>query len=121
MLYKITIEPDYLKADLFNRETVKETQEFFEVVADSALQHQLCRILISVHSSSPLFAVGRTGFLTRFRDVSANPSHRIALVADTEELSVSHQYVEALGRQQGINVRNFRDEVSGAVWCRTVQ
>src|SRR6185295_9083265 len=47
MLYKITIERDYLKADLFNRETVMETQEFFDIVADSAQQYRRKRILIS--------------------------------------------------------------------------
>jgi hypothetical protein len=34
---------------------------------------------------------------------------------------VSHQYIEALGRQQGMNVRNFRDERAGAAWCKTRQ
>jgi hypothetical protein len=121
MLYKITIGPEYLKADLFNRETVNEAQEFFDVVADSALHHRCTRILISVHSSTPLFAVERTGFLARFRGVTGDPSHKIALVADTDELGVSHQYIEALGRQQGMNVRNFRDERAGAAWCKTRQ
>ncbi len=116
MLYKITIELSYLKADLFNRETVKETQEFFDIVADSALQHQRSKILISVHASNPLFAVERSGFLARFRNLSGDPAHKIALVGDTEELGFSHQYIEALGRQQGMNVRNFRDERSGLAW-----
>ncbi|HLX79236.1 MAG TPA: hypothetical protein VKS43_01500 [Burkholderiales bacterium] len=116
MLYKITIERGYLKADLFNRETVKETQEFFDIVVDSALQHRCSRILMSVHASSPLFAVERSGFLARFKSLSGDPSHKIALVGDTEELGFSHQYIEALGRQQGMNVRNFRDERSGVAW-----
>lgn len=116
MLYKISIEPSYLKADLFNRETVEETQEFLAIVATSALQHQRTRILISVHSSSALFAVERSGFLARFREVGVDPSHKIALVADTEEMGYSHQYIEQLGRQQGLNVRNFRDERAGLAW-----
>lgn len=119
MLYKISIEPDYLRADLFNRETVNETQEFFDVVANTALQHKRSRILISVHASNPLFTVERSGFFTRFRNLSTDPSHKIALVADTEELGFSHQYIEALGKQQGMNVRNFRDDVSGLAWFKT--
>ncbi len=119
MLYKITIKPNYLKADLFNRETVNETQEFFDIVAGTALQHKRSRILISVHSSSSLFTVERSGFFTHFRSVSRDPSHKIALVADTEELGFSHQYIEALGRQHGMNVRNFRDERLGLAWLKT--
>jgi hypothetical protein len=121
MLYKINIEPDYMRADLFNRETVKETQEFFDIVAGTALQHRRSRILISVHSSSTLFAVERSGFFARFRNVSGDPSHKIALVADTVELGFSHQYIETLGRQQGMNVRHFRDERSALAWLRTEQ
>lgn len=116
MLYKISIESDYLKADLFNRKTVEETQEFFDIVANSARTHQRSRILISVHASTPLFTVERSGFLAHFRSVSVDPSHKIALVADNEELGFSHQYIEQLGRLQGINVRNFRDERAGLVW-----
>ena len=118
MLYRISIEADYLKADLFNRTTVKETQEFFDIVATSALDHRRTRILISVRASSPVFAVDRSGFFTHFRSVSVDPSHKIALVADTEELQFSHQYIEELGRQQGINVKNFRDERSGLAWFK---
>ena len=119
MLYKIAIEKDYLKADLFHRETVQEAEEFFDIVAHSALQHRRARILISVHASHPLFAVERTGFFARFRNLCGDPFHKIALVADTEELGFSHQYIETLGRQQGMNVRNFRDEQSGLAWFRS--
>lgn len=116
MLYRIIVESGYLKADLFNRTTVQETQEFFDVVAASAHTHRRSRVLISVHSSSPLFSVERSGFFTHFRGLSVDPSHKIALVADTAELGFSHQYIEDLGRQQGINVKNFRDEPSGIAW-----
>jgi len=119
VLYRISIETGYLKADLFNRETVAETQEFFDIVARSALENRRSRILISVHSSSSLFTVERSGFLARFKCVSADPSHQIALVADSEELGFSHEYMEDVGRRQGINVKNFRDEHSGIAWFNT--
>jgi hypothetical protein len=116
VLYRITIEKEYLKADLFNRTTVEETQEFFDAVAASAQEHQRSRIMISVHSSSSLFTVERSGFLARFKSMSVDPSHKIALVADTRELGFSHQYMEKLAQQKGINVKNFRDERSGIAW-----
>ena len=121
VLYRITIEPDYIKADLFNRETVTETQEFFDIVAASAQEHHRSRILISVHASSPLFTVERSGFLAHFKNLSVDPSHKIALVADTEELGFSHQYMESLAQQRGLNVKNFRDERSGLDWFNTNQ
>ncbi len=91
MLYKITVEPEYLKAELFNRETMEETREF-------------------------LHTVERSGFLAYFRKLSADPSHKIALLGDSEELGISHQYIELIGRQHGINVQSFRDEGSAVKW-----
>jgi len=48
MVYRIATERDYLRADLFNRETAEESREFFDAVADSATRHQRSCILISV-------------------------------------------------------------------------
>jgi len=118
MLYKIIIEPDHLRAELFNRETMEETRAFLKIVADSALKHARSRVLMSVHSSNPVFTVERSGFLAYFRKLAENPEHRIALLGDSEELGISHQYVELIGRQHGIAVQSFRDEAAALQWIR---
>ena len=118
MLYKITIEPDHLKAELFNRETTEETRVFLQIVASSALKHARSGILISVRSSNPVFTVERSGFLVYFKKVAENPEHRIGLLGDSEELGISHQYVELIGRQHGLNVQSFRDEAAALQWTR---
>jgi hypothetical protein len=118
MLYKITIEPDYLRAELFDRETMEETRAFLQIVASSALKHARSSILMSVRSSNPVFTVERSGFLAYFRKVAENPDHRIALLGDSEELGISHQYVELIGRQHGVNVHSFRDEAAALQWIR---
>jgi hypothetical protein len=121
MVYRIATERDYLRADLFNRETAEEAREFFDAVADSATRHQRSRILISVHSSSPMFTVERSGFLTRFTNVGVDPSHKIALIADDQELNHSHEYLVLVGQMRGMNVRHFRDEPSALEWFRDAQ
>jgi len=118
MLYKITIEADHLKAELFNRETMEETRVFLQIVASSALRHGRPGILISVRSSNPVFTVERSGFLVYFKKVAEDPEHRIALLGDSEELGISHQYVELIGRQHGLNVQSFRDESAALRWIR---
>jgi hypothetical protein len=118
MLYRISSETDLLRADVFNRETAEESREFFCAVAETA---QLCRcnsILISVHSSSPLFAVGRSGFFAELAILSSEPDRKIALVADSEELDYSHEYFALLAQHQGMNVRHFRSESSALKWLR---
>ena len=116
MLYKITIEPDYLWAELFNRETMEETREFLQLVASAAMKHKRSRVLMSVRSSNPVFTVERSGFLAYFRKLSADPSHKIALLGDSEELGISHQYIELIGRQHGVNVRSFPDQAAALEW-----
>ena len=116
MLYKITIEADYLWAELFNRETMEETREFLQLVANAAMKHKRSRVLMSVRSSNPVFTVERSGFLAYFKKLSADPSHKIALLGDSEELGISHQYIELIGRQHGVNVRSFRDQAAALEW-----
>ena len=58
-------------------------------------------LLVSVRNSRPIFKVDQ---------------YRIALLADSEELRASHEYIEVLARQQGANVRAFRDEASALDW-----
>ena len=43
---------------------------------------------------------------------------RVALLADAEELRAAHEYIEVLARQQGANVRAFRDEAQALEWLR---
>ncbi|HET7200957.1 MAG TPA: hypothetical protein VFI80_09140 [Burkholderiales bacterium] len=118
MLYKITIEPEYLKAELFNRETMEETRTFLQIVAGSAVKHGRSRVLMSVHSSNPVFTVERSGFLAYFKKLTESPEHKIALLGDSEELGISHQYVELIGRQHGVNVQAFRDEAAAIQWIQ---
>jgi hypothetical protein len=118
MLYKITIEPHYLRAELFNRETMDETREFLQVVANAAVKHQRSRVLISVHASNPVFTVERSGFLAYFKRLIADASHKIALVGDSVELGISHGYIELIGRQHGVKVQSFLDEAEALRWFK---
>jgi hypothetical protein len=118
MLYKITIEADHLRAELFNRETMEETRVFLQIVANSAIKHGRSCILMSVRASNPVFTVERSGFLAYFKKLGEDSEHRIALLGDSEELGISHQYVELIGRQHGLNVQSFRDEAAALQWIR---
>lgn len=118
MVYTIRLELDYLRADLFNRETAEETQEFFDQVAGQALHNRCSKVLIWVHCSSPVFAVDRLGFFTQLRGLSADPSHKIGLLADTADLGYAHEYLAALGSLHSMNVRHFADQRSAIAWLR---
>jgi hypothetical protein len=118
MLYRITSEAGYLRADLFHRETAEESREFFAAVAEAAQRRGCTSILISVHASSPLFTVDRSGFFAEFALLDSDPHRKVALVADDEELDYSHEYFALLAQHQGLNVSHFRNEVAALDWLQ---
>jgi hypothetical protein len=117
MYYQITFRHDHLKADLFGRETTEETGDFLSALADDALKYGCSRILVSVHRSKPVFTVGRYGLFSYF-DIALRSLLKIALVGDSAELCIAHQYIESLALQRGVNLRAFRDEVTALRWLR---
>jgi hypothetical protein len=118
MHWRISAAPDCLRAELAERETAAETREFLRAVAAAAMAHGLPRVLISVRSSKPLFKVDDYGIEEFFRLMAAVEGSRVSLLADTEEVRTSHEYIEVLARQCGARVRSFRSEVAALQWLR---
>jgi len=118
MKYQITMEHGFLRADLLERETAEETRAFLQAVALASITHHCSRVLVHVRLSNPLFTVERHGVLGSFKKIGSDPAHRIALLGDTLELGMSHDYVSLLGRQQGINLRSFHTEGEAVGWLK---
>ena len=118
MLCEITVEPGYLKADLYNRQTGEETRQALEAIAASARKHGRSHILISVHASRPLFKTEPYGLPHYFSELGETKRYRIALTADSPEVRLSHQYIESLARRNGINVRSFRTDQAALDWFK---
>jgi hypothetical protein len=117
MYYQITFRRDHLKAELFARETTEETGEFLGALAADSVKYRCSLILISVHRSKPVFTVGRYGLLSYF-DMALRSLLKIALVGDSAELRIAHQYIESLALQRGVSLRAFRDEAMALHWLR---
>jgi hypothetical protein len=113
MTYTITLEAGFVRAVLIDRETVEETREFLTAVA--RWRRPYPNILIHVRSSKPIFHAMRH-VMGRFKEIAQAPGHRIALVADSMEVQASHEYLELLARQQGLNVRSFSSEEEALRW-----
>ena len=121
MRYQFSIVQDCLRAEMVGRETVEETQDFIAAVADEARKRNASRILICVRRSRPIFRVEQYRISEQFRVLGANPSVRVALVADTDEIRAAHGYIEVLAAQNGANVRAFRDEPPAIDWLKAPQ
>jgi hypothetical protein len=110
---------NYLRADLYERETAEETQQFLHAVAEEATKAAVDRVLISVHASRPIFRVQSLGLPEFFKTAAARPAHRIAIVADSYEGRLAQQYVVTVARQRGLNVRSFRSDAAAADWLQS--
>ena len=115
MGYRIALDRGVLRAELFGRESVEETKTFFEAVLRASRESRCPRILISVCSSTPVFQLERHGLIEYFREL-ADTSRRIALLGDSRDLRLSHEYVEVIAGQHGWNVRSFPDEAAAHRW-----
>src|SRR5258708_12865853 len=60
MQCEITVEPGYLRADLFNRQTVEEARDALAAIAAEAGNHTPSKPLISVHTPRPFFKITQT-------------------------------------------------------------
>ena len=118
MGYRITLDRGVLRAELFGRETVEETNTFFRAIVSASRETRCPCILISVRSSKPIFQVERHGLIEHFHKLALTSSRRIALLGDSRDLQLSHEYVEVIARQHGLNVRSFLDETAAFQWFR---
>jgi hypothetical protein len=109
---------DHLRADLFGRRTVEETQQFAAALLAEARARSATRVLIWVRNSHPIFKVESFKLSEQFKQLAAQKGVRVALLADSDEVRASHQYIEVLAGQQGANVRAFRDEPRALAWLR---
>jgi hypothetical protein len=109
---------NYLRADVYGRETAEETRRFLQAVAGEAQKSGVDRVLISVHSSRPIFRVQRYGLSEFLETVASRPAHRIAGVADSFEGRLAQQYVVRIARARGLNVRSFSSEEAAAAWLQ---
>lgn len=116
--HRIRAERDYLRAELVNRQTAEETRRFLDAVLAAAIEHRLPLVLIRVRNSVPIFTIERYG-LSDYLERAFKSKYRIALVGDTVELRIAHQYIATIARMRGVKLRAFADEGDGIAWLRS--
>lgn len=115
-MYRISVEPAYLLAELLDRETERDTQEFLGAVVRANARHGRSCVLILERLSTPVFQVAAHRLLEHFYELSATGARRVGLVGDTLDLHMSHEYIELLAGQRGLNVRGFRHAAAALRW-----
>jgi len=118
MEYRISNENGFLRAELLDRETPDETRKFLNAVVLASIDQPCSRVLMHVRLSKPLFTIERHGVLRTLSKIASDPMHKIALLGDTVELGMSHDYFSLLGCQRGIRLRSFQREAEAVEWLK---
>ena len=116
MRYTIEVGPQYIKAEMVERDTAEETKEFVDAVLGALRQHRLLRLLISTRSSRPVYKVESWNLSGALDQVMGMKGLKVALVADSKELAMSQQYIELLAQQRGLAFKTFKSERLAADW-----
>jgi hypothetical protein len=116
MHYSFSLNGRRLHAELLGRRTVQETLEFIQALAAEVERTGATRVLLWVRNSLPIFKVEKYGLSNYVKQLAENPQYRVALLASSEEVRRSHEYIEVLARQRHANVRVFRDEADAVDW-----
>ena len=118
MVFTITAESNYLRAEMTDRKTVEETQAFLRAVVRENAKHRKPFVLLLIRLSKPVFQVGAHGLIEHIEEISVTPGCRIAVVGDTRDLQISHEYIELLAQQRNLKVRSFRNETAALQWLK---
>jgi len=117
MRFSIAPREGFLHATVYERDTAAQTREFLLAVHAAARDRDLSRILISVRQSRAMFKPEDYGLDSGgYASVLIKARCVIALVGDTHEVNSANEYIEMVARQQGLNVRAFRDERAAQRW-----
>ena len=117
MRYTIENRDGYLHAAVYGRDTAEQMREFLLAVHAACRSHDTPKILISVRQSRAVFRAQDYG-LSGYANDLVTPACQIALVGDTDEVNSANEYIEVVARQQGVNVRAFRDEQAARRWLQ---
>src|SRR5688572_30146357 len=120
MVYRIwtAVEPFVLRAELLDRESIEETRSFLQAVLRENRRYKRPCLLIHVSTSRLVFHVEEHGLIETFKDLAQSGVTQIALLGDSEELRLSHEYLELIAQQHGLDVRSFQDEQTATAWFR---
>ena len=118
--YRMSLDRGYVRCELFDRRTIDETRKFLEAGIAEVAKHRCPRVLICVRNSKAVFTLERYGF-SQYLESAFKSKYRIALVGDSLELRIAHQYIATLARIRGVNLRAFPEEAAAIAWLTSAQ
>ena len=114
--YLISLEDGYLRAELIDQKSLRQTKSFLRAVFQASLENVRSRVLICARSPKPLPLAGCVAALPDMKGNAWYRSNKIAIVGNSARLGFPGDDIAARARQQGLNLSLFPDEAAALRW-----
>ena len=118
MQFNVQLMDGYLLAEMRERDSAGETQQFVAAILDAVRKHKATRILISIRESRALFKVEDWKFSEALEEALRIARLKVAFIADSKDVSMSQEYIALIGRQKGFDFEAFASEAAALAWLR---
>ena len=118
MEYHIDADEEFLRVTISGRETDQPPSEVCAVVLAESRKRGRSRILIELDQKFPLSPTSQYHLVTNLPKLGFTDRERIALVHRTSEHQQANHFINLLGRNHGVMVRNFTGVELAKDWLR---
>ena len=119
MHYSIEADDEFLRVTMSGRDTDQPPSHVCAEVLAQSRKRNRKRILIELDQKFPLSPTGQYHLVTNLRKIGFSAEERIALVHRTPEAQNANHFINLLGRNHGVMVRNFTGVDAAMEWLRS--
>ena len=119
MKYEIQVDEEFLRVTMSGRESDEPPSHVCKAVLAASQQLKRPRILIELDQKAPLSPVSQYQLVSRLPDIGFNGEHRIAIVHRREEQQRANQFIDTVGANRGVHIRNFPSAEAAKDWLRS--
>lgn len=114
--YLISLEEGYLRAELIDQQSIRQTKAFLHAVFRASLENVRSRVLIYARSPKPLHLDGCVDALPDVKRNAWYRSNKIAIVGHSATLGFPGNDIQTRARRRGLNLSLFPDEGAALRW-----
>jgi hypothetical protein len=119
MKYEIQADEDFLRVTVSGRESDEPPSHICKAVLAASTQLKRPRILIELDQKTPLSPVSQYQLVSRLPDLGLTDGQRIAIVHRREEMQRANQFIDTVGANRGVQIRNFPNTEAAKDWLRS--
>ena len=119
MKYSIQADAEFLRVSVSGRDSDEPPSDVCKVVLAESKRLQRPRILIELDQKTPLSTVSQYQLVSRLPALGLTDEQRIALVHQREEMQRANQFIDTVGANRGVQIRNFPSAEAAKDWLRS--